>query len=77
MWAGVLCWTLANHIKAAERDMANVTPTPTTIKQYREAKSQYLKLKNQAREEVGRAFQYAGRGLLQVQRELLRISVRK
>ena len=69
--ADVLCWTLANHIKAAERDMANVDPTPTTIEQYREAKSQYLKLKNQARKELVARFNALAGELLQVQRELL------
>jgi hypothetical protein len=51
--------------------MANVTPTPTTIDQYREAKSQYLKLKNQARKELVARFNALAGELLQVQRELL------
>ena len=51
--------------------MANVDPTPTTIEQYREAKSQYLKLKNQARKELVARFNALAGELLQVQRELL------
>ena len=51
--------------------MANVSPTPTTIEQYREAKSQYLKLKNQAKKELVARFNALAGELLQVQRELL------
>ena len=51
--------------------MANVNPTPTTIEQYREAKSHYLKLKNQAKKELVARFNALATELLQVQRELL------
>jgi hypothetical protein len=51
--------------------MANVNPTSTTIEQYREAKSQYLKLKNQAKKELVARFNALAAELLQVQRELL------
>jgi hypothetical protein len=51
--------------------MANVNPTPTTIEQYREAKTQYLKLKNQAKKELVARFNALAAELLQVQRELL------
>ncbi len=51
--------------------MANVNPTSTTIDQYREAKSQYLKLKNQAKKELVARFNALAAELLQVQRELL------
>ncbi len=43
----------------------------TTIEQYREAKNQYLKLKNQARKELIARFNALASELLQVQRELL------
>ena len=43
----------------------------TTIEQYREAKSQYLKLKNQARKELIARFNALASELMQVQRELL------
>jgi len=43
----------------------------TTIDQYREAKSQYLKLKNQAKKELIARFNALASELLQVQRELL------
>jgi hypothetical protein len=62
---------LANHNKAAEREMANANPTPTTIEQYREAKTQYLKLKNQAKKELIARFNTLAAELLQVQRELM------
>jgi hypothetical protein len=51
--------------------MANANPTSTTIEQYREAKSQYLKLKNQAKKELMARFNALASELLQVQRELL------
>jgi hypothetical protein len=51
--------------------MANVNPTSTTIEQYREAKNNYLKLKNQARKELVSRFNTLAAELLQVQRELL------
>ena len=51
--------------------MANVTPTTTTIEQYREAKNQYLKLKTQAKKELVARFNALASELLQVQRELL------
>jgi hypothetical protein len=51
--------------------MANPTPTSTTIDQYREAKNQYLKLKNQAKKELIARFNALASELLQVQRELL------
>ena len=51
--------------------MANTTPTSTTIDQYREAKNQYLKLKNQAKKELIARFNALASELLQVQRELL------
>jgi hypothetical protein len=51
--------------------MANVNPTSTTIEQYREAKNQYLKLKNQAKKELVSRFNSLAAELLQVQRELL------
>ena len=51
--------------------MANVNPTSTTIEQYREAKNQYLKLKNQAKKELVARFNALAAELLQVQRELL------
>jgi hypothetical protein len=51
--------------------MANVTPTTTTIEQYREAKNQYLKLKSQAKKELVARFNALASELLQVQRELL------
>ena len=51
--------------------MANNNPTSTTIAQYREAKSQYLKLKNQAKKELIARFNTLAGELLQVQRELL------
>jgi hypothetical protein len=51
--------------------MANVNSTPTTIEQYREAKSQYLKLKNLAKKELISRFNALASELLQVQRELL------
>lgn len=51
--------------------MANVNPTSTTIDQYREAKNQYLKLKNQAKKELVARFNALASELLQVQRELL------
>ena len=57
--------------RAAERKMANVTPTSTTIEQYREAKNHYLKLKNQAKKELVARFNSLAAELLQVQRELL------
>jgi hypothetical protein len=43
----------------------------TTIEQYREAKSQYLKLRNQAKKELIGRFNALASELLQVQRELL------
>ena len=43
----------------------------TTIEQYREAKNQYLKLKNQAKKELIARFNALASELLQVQRELL------
>ncbi len=43
----------------------------TTIDQYREAKSQYLKLKTQAKKELIARFNALASELLQVQRELL------
>jgi uncharacterized coiled-coil DUF342 family protein len=42
-----------------------------TIEQYREAKSQYLKLKNQAKKDLLARFHALSNELLQVQRELL------
>ena len=42
-----------------------------TIEQYREAKSQYLKLRNQAKKELILRFHALASELLQVQRELL------
>lgn len=51
--------------------MANVNPPSTTIEQYREAKNQYLKLKNQAKKELVARFNTLAAELLQVQRELL------
>lgn len=51
--------------------MANVNPTSTTIEQYREAKNQYLKLKNQAKKELVARFNALASELLQIQRELL------
>lgn len=51
--------------------MANVNPPSTTIEQYREAKNQYLKLKNQAKKELVARFNALAAELLQVQRELL------
>jgi hypothetical protein len=57
--------------KAAERNMANMNATSTTIEQYREAKNQYLKLKNQAKKELIARFHALASELLQVQRELL------
>ena len=51
--------------------MANVNSTPTTIEQYREAKSQYPKLKNLAKKELISRFNALASELLQVQRELL------
>jgi hypothetical protein len=51
--------------------MANVNPMSTTIEQYREAKNQYLKLKNQAKKELVARFNTLAAELLQVQRELL------
>ena len=51
--------------------MANVNPPTTTIEQYREAKNQYLKLKNQAKKELIARFNALAAELLQVQRELL------
>lgn len=50
--------------------MANVNPASTTIEQYREAKSQYLKLRNQAKKELIARFNALASELLQVQREL-------
>lgn len=50
--------------------MANVNPTSTTIEQYREAKNQYLKLRNQAKKELIARFNALASELLQVQREL-------
>lgn len=44
---------------------------PTTIDQYREAKSQYLKLRNQAKKELIARFHELSGELLRVQRELL------
>jgi hypothetical protein len=43
----------------------------TTIEQYRDAKSQYLKLKGQAKKELVARFNALANELLQVQRELL------
>jgi hypothetical protein len=43
----------------------------TTIEQYREAKAQYLKLKNQAKKDLLARFHALANELLQVQRELL------
>ena len=43
----------------------------TTIDQYREAKNNYLKLKNQAKKELVARFNELANELLQVQRELL------
>jgi hypothetical protein len=51
--------------------MANVNATPTTLEQYREAKNQYLKLKNQAKKELLARFHALAAELMQVQRELL------
>ena len=51
--------------------MANANPTSTTIEQYREAKNNYLKLKNQAKKELVARFNALAAELLQVQRELL------
>lgn len=45
--------------------------TPTTIDQYREAKQNYLKLRNQAKKELVARFHQLAVELLQVQRELL------
>jgi hypothetical protein len=44
---------------------------PTTLDQYREAKSNYLKLKNQAKKELVARFNELASELLQIQRELL------
>ena len=44
---------------------------PNTIEQYREAKTSYLKLKNQAKKELIARFNELAGELLQVQRELL------
>jgi hypothetical protein len=43
----------------------------TTIEQYREAKTQYLKLRNQAKKDLVARFHALSNELLQVQRELL------
>lgn len=43
----------------------------TTIDQYREAKNNYLKLRNQAKKELLARFHLLGNELLQLQRELL------
>lgn len=43
----------------------------TTLEQYREAKSSYLKLKNQARKELIARFNGLASEMLQIQRELL------
>ena len=43
----------------------------STIEQYREAKTQYLKLRNQARKDLVLRFHALANELLQVQRELL------
>jgi hypothetical protein len=43
----------------------------TTIEQYREAKAQYLKLRNQAKKDLVTRFHALSNELLQVQRELL------
>lgn len=51
--------------------MANDNPPSATIAQYREAKSQYLKLKSQAKKELIARFNALAGELLQVQRELL------
>jgi hypothetical protein len=44
---------------------------PTTIDQYREAKTQYLKLRNQAKKELITRFHELSNELLRIQRELL------
>ncbi len=44
---------------------------PTTLDQYREAKSSYLKLKNQAKKELIARFNELASEMLQIQRELL------
>lgn len=44
---------------------------PTTLDQYRDAKSSYLKLKNQAKKELLARFHELSSELIQVQRELL------
>lgn len=44
---------------------------PTTIDQYREAKTQYLKLRNQAKKELIARFHELSGELLRIQRELL------
>ncbi len=44
---------------------------PTTIDQYREAKSQYLKLRNQAKKELIARFHELSGELVRIQRELL------
>jgi hypothetical protein len=44
---------------------------PTTLEQYREAKSSYLKLRNHAKKELIARFNELSAELLQVQRELL------
>lgn len=43
----------------------------TTLEQYREAKTQYLKLRNQAKKDLVTRFHALSTELLQVQRELL------
>jgi hypothetical protein len=43
----------------------------TTLEQYREAKTQYLKLRNQAKKDLVTRFHALANELLQVQRELL------
>ncbi len=44
---------------------------PTTIDQYREAKNQYLKLRNQAKKELLARFHELSAELVRIQRELL------
>ena len=44
---------------------------PTTIDQYREAKNQYLKLRNQAKKELVARFHELSAELVKIQRELL------
>lgn len=45
--------------------------TPTAIDQYRHAKSEYLRLRNQAKKELIARFHQAANELFQIQRELL------